>query len=114
MNNLVLDLSFYNSESDSYIGFDVDDDGTEFGFNMESLLDLGLGQIEYKDDPFEKGPFRKFLQTFVTDIAVVKQMLTIPTKNNYKKQLTNISKNPSRYFGENLKSLPQEILDELK
>lgn len=117
MNDLTLELSFYNSECNSYIGLailDDEDNSIEFGFNMEFLLDMGLGQIMYDNDPLAKQSFRKFLEIFVIDIDVVKKMLTIPTKNNYKKQLINISLNPSRYFGQALKTLPSSILKELE
>ena len=118
MNGLTFEFIFCNFVCGEYIGFIVEDDDkqTEIGFcfNMEFLLDLGLGQVVYENDPLSKGSLRKFLENFVTDLTIVQKMLTIPTKNNYLKQLMNISLDPPRYFGETLTILPQNVLNELK
>lgn len=120
MNTIEMEFTFYNLESCAYIGFIMpdyehhpDDNYIDFGFNMEYLLEMGLGQIAYTDDLASKGSFRNFLKQLVINVETVKKLLTIKTKQNYRKQLTNISKNPSKYFGDSLSSLPQEVMDEL-
>lgn len=117
MNDVSLELTFYNSESYSYIGFIMpasNDEYINFGFNMEYLLDLGLGQVAYDDYSNSKGSFRNFLKKFVTDFTVVKQLLTTKSAANYKKQLMNISKNPSKYFGDLVNEIPSNIMEILQ
>ncbi|XWV25324.1 hypothetical protein QJ856_gp0446 [Tupanvirus deep ocean] len=118
MNTLSLEFTFYNTESSAYIGFimpeQTDKNGDtyiDFGFNMEYLLDLGLGQVIYVNDLSKKGSFRNFLKNFVTNKILVEKLLTSNTKNTYRQQLINISKNPSKYFGDTLTLIPEEILD---
>ena len=111
MNDLTLELSFYNSDSKLNIGFCPTDNTMGFGFNMEYLLEIGLGKINYETDPNKKGPLCVFLSNFVTNIDIVSYMLTIPSKNNYRNQLLNISKNPLKYFGDTVREIPQEVLN---
>ena len=118
MNTLSLEMSFYNSESSAYIGFtmpeDCDDPNNEsyieFGFNMEYMLEMGLGQIIYQNDLQQKGSFRNFLKNFITNPVLVKKLLTSKTKNNYRSQMLNIMKNPTKYFGESLTEMPNDVI----
>jgi len=118
MNTISMEFSFYNMDSGSFIGFIMpehdDDNYIDFGFNMEYLLEIGLGQIAYENDPSSKGSFRNFLKNFVTDTVMVKKLLVAKTNQNYRKQLLAISKNPSKYFGDVLIELPTDILEVLK
>lgn len=122
MNTISLEFSFYNSESGSYIGFtmpehiddhDNDNDKTNeyiiFGFNMEFLLDMGLGKVFYENDLTGKGSLRNFLKRFVTDADIVEKLLTTKTRQNYYKQLRSIQRNPSKFFGDSLTALPIEV-----
>ncbi|XWV26584.1 hypothetical protein QJ857_gp0483 [Tupanvirus soda lake] len=119
MNTLSFEFTFYNTESSAYIGFIIPDQSDnkngetfiEFGFNMEYLLDLGLGQIVYANDPSKKGSFRNFLRNFVTNKTLVEKLLTSNTKHTYRQQLINISKNPSKYFGDTLTLIPTDIME---
>lgn len=116
MGNLSFDFTFYNSNSGAYISFAMPehnqhDEFIFFGFNMEYLLDLGLGKISYLNDPNQKGSFRNFLLKIIANLEVVKKL--IQTQNNFKKQITAISKDFSRYFGENV-MVPKEILEEIE
>ena len=130
MNTISMEFTFYNSESSKYIGFimpennehnkhnkhnkhNENDEYIKFEFNMEYMLDLGLGQVIYDNDPVRKCSFRFFLKNIMIDINVVKKLLTGKTASNLKKQLLNISKNPSKYFGDNFFCFPKEIVDEL-
>jgi hypothetical protein len=116
MNTISMEFTFYNSESNAYIGFIMpehnkgDDNYIDFGFNMEYLLEMDLGKIIYENDPGSKGSFRNFLKKIVVDAEIVKKMLTIKTKHNYQRQMLNISKNPSKYFGDLLVSFPEEVI----
>lgn len=114
MNNLSFDFTFYNSNGGAYINFTFseNDKFINFGFNMEYLLELGLGQIVYHNDPNQKGSFRNFLQQIITNMDVTKKLLE--TQVNFRTQFKNISKNPAKYFGENFKQFPKEIIDELE
>jgi hypothetical protein len=120
MNTLSIDFTFYNYVNGNYIGFQMEEDNhnntdenemfIQFGFNMEYLLEMGLGQVSYENDPGQKGSFRNFLRIFLTNTIVVEKSLTLPSKHNYQTQASNISKNPSKYFGEILTTIPSEII----
>lgn len=111
INNLSFELTFYNMECANYIGIDIsDDDYINLGLNMEYLLELGLGKINYLNDPIKKGPFNRFLLKFITDKTIVENLMTSSTKNNYIKQLSNIYKNPKKYFDFEIDKLPINII----
>lgn len=114
MNGISLELSFYNCECGTYIGISMledDDEYVGFGFNMEYLLEMGLGQIIYEND--SKGTFRNLLKNLVLDFDIVKKLLTVKTKNNYRQQAINICNNPSKYFGDTINEIPKIIIEEL-
>lgn len=115
MNAISLEFSFYNTESCTYIGFtmpdSIDDDYINFGFNMEYMLEMGLGKVTYDNDPSSKGSFRNLLKKFIIEPELVKKMLTIPTNHNYRKQLINICNNPIKYFEDMPISISQDIMD---
>lgn len=120
MNGLSFDFTFYNYDSAAYIGFEMPkeeshenciDTFIKFGFNMEYMLEIGLGQTVYESDPTNKGSFRNFLKNILCDEIAVKNLLLCESKNNFKHQLRNISKNIPKYFGENLRKFPEEILE---
>lgn len=99
IDSLSFELTFYNMESANYINIDISDDNyIKLGFNMEYLLELGLGKVDYLNDPIKKGPFNKFLLKFIIDKQIVDVIMSSDTKNNYIKQLSNIYKNPKKYF----------------
>lgn len=106
----IIEFSFINYQCSDYIGITLGNDSIELGFNMEFVLEMGLGKVCLSS----KASFAKFLEVIVTNIGMVKKMLTCQTKDNYKKQLINISRDPSKYFGEHLKTLPSQVLDEIK
>lgn len=115
MSNLSLDFTFYNSNGGNYICFMMPehnhcDEFINFGFNMEHLLNLGLGQISHSNDPHNKGSFRNFLFMIITNLDVVKKL--IQTQNNFKKQFLNISKDVTKYFGKDA-ILSDEIINEI-
>lgn len=117
MSNISMEFIFYNSENSLYIGFIMPENGEEylkFGFNMEHLLEMGLGKIVYQNDPSSKGSFRNLLKIFVTDVYLVKKMLMASTGHNFRKQVINICKDPSRYFGEILKEIPKDVSNEIE
>lgn len=121
MNGLSFDFSFYNQEGAQYIGFEIpesdennknkDEDETfiNFGFNMEYMLEMGLGQVVYRSDPLAKGSFRNFLKNIIFDANVVKNLLSSQSTNNLKTQLRNIIRNPKKYFGDTATQIPEEI-----
>lgn len=115
MNGISLEFSFYNYESGDYIGFSIPQGDfifLEFGFNMEKLLELGLGQIIYQNG---NGSFRNFIKNLITDIDIVKKILNTSTTNhNYFKQLLNITNDPSKYFGNMLKDIPPSVISEIE
>lgn len=121
MNALSLEFTFYNSDNNSYIGFKISDHTdvknefyVDFGFNMEYMLEMNLGQIAYENDPNQKGSFRNFLKNFVTNSILVEKMLTSKTKHNYKSQILKIIENPSKYFGDILTIVPPDIISLFK
>jgi len=106
MNGLSLVFAFHDWKNAGYIGMtelEVDDQHKEtymeFSLNAEYLLNLGLGKVSYSNDPGSKGLFRSLLQKFFTQTDLVENLMTIPTKKNYLKQLNIISKNIQKYFG---------------
>jgi hypothetical protein len=108
MNTLHLEFSFYNSANSAYIGFTMPEDKDDydceeyidFGFNMTYLLEMGLGQIVYKNDPGLKNSFRNLIKNIVLNPIVVEKMLTMKTRHNYKLQMENIINNPNKYFND--------------
>ena len=127
MNTLSFDFTFYNYDNGGYIGFQMPEYNgyniqhlkpesnevesyIEFGFNMEYMLEMGLGQIVYVNDPGQKGSFRNFLKNCVTDITLVEKLLTLPSKHNYQKQMLTICSNPNKYFGKNQLEIPPEVI----
>lgn len=104
MNNLSIDFSFNSDVNRRYIEIKFDADDIEyifFGFHLEYLLDMGLGQNASETDPLDKGPFRIFLKSFVGNTELVKSFATSmePSSKNYIKQLNLIATNPKKYFG---------------
>ncbi|AZL89515.1 hypothetical protein QKC54_gp0302 [Megavirus baoshan] len=115
MTSISIEPEFFNSNNAMHIKITIqDDEYIGFGFNMERLLYLGLGRINYSKANCPKIPFIKILSTFVTDTNVVKNLLKSSTVSNYKTQVNNINKNINIYFGGYLNSIPNEILDLLK
>ncbi|AGF85494.1 hypothetical protein QJ854_gp288 [Moumouvirus goulette] len=119
MSNITLEPEFFNSNNCTHISF-IFEEGNDksinfiFGFNMEYMLFLGLGKINYTIGPHKKYPFVVFLKKFITDIIIVDKLLESNTASNYKNQIININKNLNKYFGEYLESIPNEILDRIK
>lgn len=117
MNGLSFDFTFYNQEGAQYIGFEIpesdennkDETFINFGFNMEYMLEMGLGQVVYKSDPLAKGSLRNFLKNIIFDVNVVKKLLSSQSNNNLKIQLKNIIKNPTKYFGDTVNQIPEEL-----
>lgn len=119
MNGITMELQFLNYDNASYINF-VMPDGDEhsdedntlmhvcIGINMEYVLEMGLGKIEYDNCILEKGTFGNFLKKYIIDMDIVKSLITKGKINNYQRQLINISKNPSKYFGEDIE-IPNEV-----
>ena len=122
MNGLSFDFTFYNLEGGQYIGFEIPEQNNnyeeknstelfiKFGFGIEYMLDMGLGKVVYDSDPLNKGSFRNFLKRIIFDIDMMKNLLSSPSGNNLKNQLRNISKNPTKYFGDLIIQFPEEIL----
>lgn len=106
MNSTTHEFEFYNMENARYIGFSVSDhnDTITIGFNMEYLLEMGLGRTTYD----VKGSFRNLLKTFVTNVDVIKMLLS--NKTNYSRQLFNIINDSKKYFDEELPKLPEDII----
>lgn len=112
MCSISLEFTFYNSRGGNYIGIIIsesDDVNINFGFNMEHLLELGLGQIVYINDPNKKGSFRNFLWHFITNSTAVKKLIAPDKKTNFHRQLITISNNPSKYFGSQYQEIPEYI-----
>lgn len=110
MNGISFDFSFHNYANCFHINFELPEDNGEFmkfGFNMEYLLEIGLGNVVYDNDPCKKGSFKKFLMNFITNFDLVKKLLTIPSKHNYRNQVINIYKDLTKYFGSEI----SEIID---
>ncbi len=108
INNMSFELTFFNSDAGNYISFtmphDQKDEYINLGLNMEYLLELGLGQTIYENDPQSKGSFRNFLKIFVTNTDVITKMSGAPTGKNYKNQLKNILSDPKKYFGDDFQN----------
>lgn len=101
MNGLSLEFSFTNAENSTYISFTMlEDEFIEFTFNLEYLLDFGLGRVVYKSDPLNKGALKDFLKNFVSNPEYVQMLISGNTSQNYIKQLERIAKDPIRYFDE--------------
>ncbi|AGC01800.1 hypothetical protein H012_gp665 [Acanthamoeba polyphaga moumouvirus] len=119
MTNITLEPEFFNSNNSTRITFIIQEGNDEsvnfiFGFNMEYMLYLGLGKVNYTIGPNKKYPFVVFLKKFITDLVIVNKLLESKTASNYKSQVINMSKNLKEYFGEYLDSIPNEILDRIK
>lgn len=104
MNGLSIDFSFNSDANKRYIEIKFDEEDTEyilFGFHLEYLLDIGLGQNMSETDPFKKGSFRIFLKSFVSNPELVKSFVTSmePSSKNYIKQLKLIASDSTKYFG---------------
>lgn len=114
MNGLSLEFSFLNNDNTTYLNIDIlEDEFIEIGFNMEYLLEMKLGRINYPSDPGSKGTLKDFLKKFINDKEMINSLSKIPTRLNYVRQLKNISKNPSKYFDEEIEILSDDILEEL-
>lgn len=108
MSNLTIEFSFFNTECGNYLGLCLDELEEEciiLGLNMEHILELGLGQVCYPNIL----SFRHIIIKVITDIELVNQFLTIPTHENYRKQLCNILKDPTKYFGKLHIEIPNNI-----
>ncbi|ANB50449.1 hypothetical protein [Powai lake megavirus] len=115
MMSISMEPEFYNSNNAMHIKITIqDDEYIGFGFNMERLLYLGLGRINYSKSINPKIPFIKILSTFVSDVNMVKKLLKSNTVSNYKTQMININKNIDLYFGDYLDYIPNEVLNLLK
>lgn len=122
LDGITLEFAFTNSKSYTYIGISIPDDQKSdnrevlMSFNMELLLEIGLGKVVYdNNESSRRGSFSGVLEKICTDITIVREMIqVIPTKNNYKFQLNNISKDPAKYFGEHIRQLPMDIINEIK
>ncbi|QGR53799.1 hypothetical protein [Moumouvirus maliensis] len=119
MVNITLEPEFFNSNNGAHISLTIEENNDEtinfiFGFNMEYLLYLGLGKINYTIGSNKKFPFVIFLKKFITDLTIVEKLLKSNTASNYKNQIININKNLTEYFGEYLESIPEEILQKIK
>lgn len=111
MNCITLDLEFYNLDFGTYIGFEIPEspgDYTKMYLNIEYVLFIGLGKIVYQNDVLKKGSFRNFIKLFITDINIVKKLLEY--NKNYRTQIINICKNPTKYFEDTVIDIPSEII----
>lgn len=108
LNHLSLEISFINSINGNYIDIVLDESGNYcIGLCMEYLLFLGLAQV---NDSI-KGSLRNFLKEFVVNIDIVRKL---KTNRNYFHQIKNIIKDPAKYFGEVLTSIPEEVMKEIE
>lgn len=112
MNSVTLILQFYNYDSGANIGITphADHDGDTciyLGFNMEYMLEFGLGKVNYFSEAQlnntvtssqSKGSFRMFLINILTNEDIVKNYLSINTSGNYKRQAVAILRNSSKYL----------------
>lgn len=117
MGSISFELTFFNSECSEYISFTMskhDDDYIDFGLDAEYILDMGLGQILYENDPNSKGSFSNFIKIFFTDRNLIKKLLTTPTKYNYFRQLKNINQNLDKYFRQNISPITEEEMASLE
>ncbi|BCS82979.1 hypothetical protein QLL95_gp1144 [Cotonvirus japonicus] len=115
MNDMCLEFEFYNSNNCLNIGLTItESESIIIGFNMEYLLESGLGKINYPTDIGKKKSFATYLKDFVVCEEIIENIMTSKTKNNYVRQIIKISDNPKKYFGDILPVFPQEIINKIK
>lgn len=99
MDCLCLDVHFLDDRNKNYVEFSIheneDTQSINFGFNMEYVLELNLGNIS-------KNSLRKYIKKLITNVDVVE---TLKTNKNYWKQIKNIYSDPKKYF----KNLPIQV-----
>lgn len=92
MSNMRVEMNFigydrylfveYSGKSDTFLCFQ---------YNIQYLLDMGLGNVIYPNDPLNRTSFRNFLKKFLFDEKVIEVFRS-------KKQLSKIYENPTKYF----------------
>ncbi len=85
-----LEFSFCNSGAGNYIGIEIDPEETDdpciqVVLNMESILELGLGNVMTK-----QGSFKNLIRGFVYEPVFVDNFMKSPTRKNYEYQANNI------------------------
>ena len=90
-----LEFSFCNSNAGNWIGITIepDDEFIQVALNMESILELGLGNVICK-----QGTFKNLIKGFVYDTIFVNGFMKSATKKNYEYQSNNIKKKSLIFF----------------
>jgi hypothetical protein len=82
-----LDFTFCNNSNGNYIKIDIntEDIYVNVMFNMETILDMNLGNLITN-----KGPFKHYIKNFVYNSQYVEAYMKSVTRKNYEHQSTNI------------------------
>ena len=117
MNMMSIDFIFFDAPCADYLSVRIVPytEFIEFSFNMEQILELGLGEIEFATDPTAKGPFKIFIKTLITNPIMVSTILQGSDTNAkiFFKQLMSIKTNLKKYFGEDHDLvIPQQPIDQ--
>lgn len=97
MNDITLDLSFYNIQNARYIGFKPGMEYTDMGFNMEYILELGLGRINNGVTTL-----RQTIKHLITNPESVKELSKSLTKDNFILQRQRLLQQSEKYFDEKI------------
>uniref|UniRef100_A0A6C0CCX9 Uncharacterized protein n=1 Tax=viral metagenome TaxID=1070528 RepID=A0A6C0CCX9_9ZZZZ len=85
--DLQFDFTFCNNASGNYLKFVIEpgDDYIYIAFNMESVLDMNLGNFVTN-----KGPFKHYIKNFIYNPQYAEAYMMSVTKKNYEQQSANI------------------------
>lgn len=115
MSNISIDLNFIKYDrflSIEYLNNPIENQSEFVYLNvcLQYLLDLGLGCVVYEQDPLNKGSMRNFLANFMFDINFIETMIRSDKKANFRKQLSKIYTNPTKYFSFVPENLPLDAI----
>ena len=109
-NGLVFDVKFINRDNRSFLTIEMSDDNSiSLGFNLLHILELGLGNIQNRSTTLVK-----MLIAIITNNLTVKSILKTSFGKVFKDDLVVINNNTEKYFDDNLISLPNDVVDQIK